>query len=219
MEKVTGGERSEGRSLVENLRAFNRKERFFLVGWALGNPHFALSEPFRQLLQDDCGLSPPSDAFCAMDFHLDWIHACLVLSKGEHDKYPVEETGPLNISQEDVDLLAAYEAEGETHLVMIEAKGVTGWSNAQLEHKAVRLRSIFGELGTENWKGVRPHWVLASPNRPKGVRTDMWPQWMKPGGEALWIELVLPKGLRKIVRCDETGRPSESGQFWKVADG
>jgi hypothetical protein len=33
--------------LVEHLRAFNRKERFLLVGQALGNPHFALGDSFR----------------------------------------------------------------------------------------------------------------------------------------------------------------------------
>ena len=37
--------------LIELLRRFNRKERLFLVGDALGNKEFSLSECFRNRLR------------------------------------------------------------------------------------------------------------------------------------------------------------------------
>ncbi|MBI4301278.1 MAG: hypothetical protein HY664_01570 [Chloroflexi bacterium] len=61
--------------IIANLRLFNRKERFFLVGMALGNPKFKLIEQFRNQLNDKLGLFVPEDAFAAMDYHLDWIYA------------------------------------------------------------------------------------------------------------------------------------------------
>ena len=38
--------------LVKLLERFNRKERFFLVGDALGNHDFCLSDDFRRRLKD-----------------------------------------------------------------------------------------------------------------------------------------------------------------------
>jgi hypothetical protein len=35
-----------------------------------------------------------------------------------------------------VDLLVAFEVGGVFHLIMLEAKGATGWTNRQLAHKA-----------------------------------------------------------------------------------
>ena len=47
--------------------------------------------------------------------------------------------------------MIAFEADGtgeaSTHLVHIEAKAYLGWTNAQLNGKAARLRAIFGEDG------------------------------------------------------------------------
>ena len=64
-------------SLMELLESFNRKERFFLIGDALGNRTFQLSTDFRARLSKAFGIEPPSSAFVAMDYHLDWIHASL----------------------------------------------------------------------------------------------------------------------------------------------
>ena len=57
-------------ALIDQLKRFNRKERFFLVGLALGNPDFKLSDAFRSSLHDLLGVSIPADAFVAMDYHL-----------------------------------------------------------------------------------------------------------------------------------------------------
>ena len=69
-------------TLLEYLESFNRKERFFLVGEALGNPAFRLSSDFRTRLGAVFGLAIPNDALVAMDYHLDWIYASLVLAAG-----------------------------------------------------------------------------------------------------------------------------------------
>jgi hypothetical protein len=110
-------------SLIEDLRTFNRKERFFVVGWALGNKSFTVDREFRRAVEARFGsMTIPSDAFCAMDFHLDWLSACLWLRKGEQRVYLAEDTGVIVLNQ-DVDLLLAWEQADVTHLLMIEAKG------------------------------------------------------------------------------------------------
>lgn len=57
--------------LIEQLARFNRKERYYVVAWALGNPQFALCADFREQLGTAIGLPIPADAYVAMDYHLD----------------------------------------------------------------------------------------------------------------------------------------------------
>ena len=115
-------------TLIEQLESFNRKERFFLIGDALGNRAFQLSNDFRARLSAAFGIQTPSRAFVAMDYHLDWIHASLFLTLPEIDQEAVHlntdsvATG----TQEDVDLLVAFEEGDITHLLLIEAKAETG---------------------------------------------------------------------------------------------
>src|SRR4051812_23440982 len=66
---------------LEYLRRLNRKERFFLVGMALGNPSFELAPAFRDLIGGALGLKIPHDSFVAMDYHLDWIYASLEIAR------------------------------------------------------------------------------------------------------------------------------------------
>ena len=83
-------------SLMELLESFNRKERFFLIGDALGNRAFQLSNDFRARISEAFGIEPPSSAFVAMDYHLDWIHASLFLTLPGNDDEAVHlntETG------------------------------------------------------------------------------------------------------------------------------
>ena len=51
---------------IDNLKRFNRKERFFLVGMALGNPAFQLSDAFRKQLNNLLKVDIPEQTFCAM---------------------------------------------------------------------------------------------------------------------------------------------------------
>jgi hypothetical protein len=71
-----------------------------------------------------------------MDFHLDWLTGCLWLAKGAQPTYSMLETGKVNEKNDDIDLLIAFDDAEVTRLLMIEAKSVTGWHNAQLRAKA-----------------------------------------------------------------------------------
>ena len=203
--------------LIERLASFNRKERFYLIGWALGNQQFTLSSSFRQELGEVLGLSIPVDAYAAMDYHLDWIYASLFLSAESARSGPYENQGQIGATQEDVDLLVAFELADQTHLVMLEAKGATGWTNAQLAHKAGRLRAIFAEDG-RTWELVTRHFIIASPAPSAKLVCDTWPAWMtpKPQGKPLWLQMPMPATLQRVTRCDPTGCASVSGKYWTV---
>ena len=84
-----------------------------------------------------------------MDYHLDWLHAGLFLALPENDEEGVHLNTETVASdnQEDIDLLVAFEAEDITHLILIEAKAATGWTNKQTLSKAERLQRIFGKDG------------------------------------------------------------------------
>src|SRR5206468_72656 len=76
------------RDLVGLLRAFNRKERFMLVAWAVDRPTSLLGEDFRRSVQSQAHVVIPQDAFAAMDYHLTWLHASLVLMSGLEPSSP-----------------------------------------------------------------------------------------------------------------------------------
>ena len=204
-------------TLMEQLESFNRKERFFLIGDALGNQAFQLSSPFRAKLDAAFGVMPPSDALVAMDYHLDWIHASLFLSLPQNDEDAIHPntraiaTG----TQEDVDLLVAFDEGDTTHLLLIEAKAETGWTNSQTLSKAKRLERIFGTEGTKYPK-VKPHFGLMSPRKPKQLKTCLWPPWMTRDAEPIWFELKVPVGRRRVTRCDSSGRSSVVGDFFRA---
>jgi hypothetical protein len=204
--------------LIQTLESFNRKERFFLVGWALGNKRFQLEASFRDKVGGRLGLQIPEDAFVAMDYHLDWIYASLWEGRPDQAPGPFinDDRNRISATQEDVDLLIAFTTLGPTRIIMLEAKGATGWTNKQLQHKADRLRSIFGESGRA-WDGIVPHFAIASPVEPRQLRTEEWPQWMRTNdGKPIWLPMEMPRSLRRVTRCDETGQPRFNGDYWRV---
>lgn len=204
-------------TLMQHLESFNRKERFFLIGDALGNPDFQLSTDFRSRLSAAFGIQPPSSAFVAMDYHLDWIHASLFLTLPGID----EEAIHLNTetvasgNQEDVDLFVAFEEGDITHLLLVEAKATTGWTNKQTLSKAERLQRIFGTDGAK-YHRVKPHFGLTSPRPPKRLESHLWPAWMTRDGQPIWLELKVPTGRRRVTRCDSRGRPTAVGEFFRA---
>ena len=203
--------------IIEKLRSFNRKERFFLVGMALGNPEFKLCEQFRNKVGEALHISIPKDAFAAMDYHLDWIYASLFLANNNtKDQMFPNTNGLITATQEDIDFLIAYQDGEKCHLVMLEAKGVMGFTNRQLQSKIRRLRDIFGDDG-DKYPGVIPHFAIVSPKSPIGIRTDSWPSWVFRNGEIQWIEMPISDELRRITRCDEAGKASAEGRWWRTA--
>ena len=205
--------------LIALLRSFNRKERQILLSEALrreeGEAVFSLDAGFRERLGGEIGVTVPADAYVAMDYHLDWLAMALHLAATPDLPERIPNDGLFEANQEDVDLLVAFEAADGAHLALIEAKGVTGWTNAQQDSKARRLRSIFGDGDGSGL--ATPHFVLMSPRRPAGIEASGWPGWMKrPDGEPYWLELPLPGGLRKATRCDADGNNAAEGRFLRL---
>jgi hypothetical protein len=201
-------------TLIDNFKRFNAKERFFLVGKILGNEDFNPTAKFIRVIESALGLKIEKIEFSAMDYHLDWIYAALAITNNENEVF--ENTEKLiRGQQEDIDFIMSY-ADGETiHIILIEAKATTSWTNEQLTSKAGRLRSIFGNLG-DKWNNVMPHFVIASPTKPMKIVTSDWPVWMKRENEVPWIELEIPDDLRCVTRCSDQGQVSAEGNFWKV---
>jgi hypothetical protein len=69
------------RTLVECLKLFNRKERYWLIRNALGqnSGDLPLSDSFRQKLGKEIGTEIPVEAWWALDYHIDWLFGALVL--------------------------------------------------------------------------------------------------------------------------------------------
>ena len=201
--------------LISLLRYFNRKERFFLIGQALGNKNFTLSEEFRSLISKKLNLDIPKDAFAAMDYHLDWIYASLYCSDNGTIDLITDNNFKLNSNQEDIDFIIAYREDNTYHLLLIEAKAESGWTNKQMASKANKLKSILGETKLF-WKNVKVYFLITSPRKPLNLRVDILPTYLQQPIENLWFKLELPEYLIKITRCDEGGNSCKEGSKWKV---
>ena len=218
--------------LICILESFNRKERYFLLCEALGLERgFALSENFQGSLNRALGIDVPRSAYVAMDYHLDWLAASLVLYKSgkPEGSFPNPEE-PINDdparlirgNQEDVDLLVAFPcgSEKKYHIVMIEAKGYTGWDPKQLQSKARRLKHIFGDPRSK-YKNVVPHFLTLSPSGPeKFPSVEKWPDWMSGGdeGNPIHLELLLAGSTRrKVERWNpDANKPDKRGSHIRV---
>lgn len=212
---------------IDTLESFNRKERFFLVGYALGNPRFELSETFTTALGEAVGFRIPSGTGAFMDYHLDWLDAAAFLhsasfvevSQYQNDRLD-ENNLPARINtgnQEDVDLVIAFQDGENARVLLIEAKGDTSWGNRQLLSKAKRLKNIFGDDGTRV-PSVIPTSVLTSPRNSMAIVSSCWPEWMRRGGAPLWMELPWPKGRRRVIGCDQSGTDLASRPYFRFTN-
>ena len=215
-------------SLIDNLKSFNRKERFYLIGQMLGNPEFRMDDNQLDNISKLIGFTIPRKYFAAMDYHLDWIYASLSLTRNNaNDKaykrnfIDNEQNVDLQISgtQEDVDFLLAFiDHENTTHLVMIEAKGDSYFSNGQLDSKNKRFKAIFGNENT--WENVKPHFLICSPKEPQNVIIEDPAYFMlTKESNLIWFPLVMDTGKNKVTRCMESKgnyKPSGEGDHWKV---
>ena len=177
--------------LIDIMKKFNRKERFYLIKTALGEDSFCLSDDFREELKKHFSLEIPKNVFVAMDYHLDWIYASLYIYRNKIDyeneeiykkkenKYTIENDSNITGTQQDIDLIIAFENNDGYHIILLEAKGVMSWDNKQMNCKAKRLGKIFGDNG-DNWAGITPHFAIISREFPPKLEYDKWPSWMKP---------------------------------------
>lgn len=213
--------------IIEGIKFFNRKERFYLISDAIGNDRFKLCDKFISKINNKFDVEVTENAFIAMDYHMDWISAALTIAfksdKFSNGIYPNGEgKGRLNDNQEDVDLLIGYCDAKVCHLIMLEAKAFTGWTNKQLKSKAEKHRAVFYMAEGRIYPNVIPHFGLISINKPRNLdRGYDWPSyWVGKDGDINWLELGIPEDMqgmiRGVVRCDEEGRVTEGGDYWKV---
>lgn len=219
-------------TLLDYIEAFNRKERYFLFTYAArGDSSFPLSAKFRQALGKELGLKIPAEAKGYIDYHLDWLHAAIVLAgngghPGPHpnrrpdaEKFDRVSTG----NQEDIDLVVAFEHDGVTFLLLVEAKGVGGWTNKQVQSKLRRLRSIDSDMTPEAKASIQLRLCLASPKESLGLVPEMnteWPEWMihPKRKRPYWINLPVPGGRKKVTGCTDKGASSSKREYWMVED-
>lgn len=215
-------------NLIDNLKSFNRKERFYLIGQMLGNPEFRMDDNQLDKISNLIGLTIPRKYFAAMDYHLDWIYASLFLTQNDANtafkRNSIENDGvkidyQISGTQEDVDFLLAFvDHENTTHIVMIEAKGDSYFTNAQLNSKNKRFKAIFGDEDT--WPNVKPHFLLCSPKEPQNVTIEDPVYFMLTKDKnPIWFPLLMGTGKNKVTRCmddDRNNKPSSEGDHWKV---
>ncbi len=184
-------------TFVEVIRAFDSHERGILFKWAAGEP-FKISAELRSELSKKLERSLPAEPFVAMDYTLDWLHAaltCFLIPEAWEESQPIQlET--IKGSQEDIDLLICW-ADPAPHLVLVEAKGFTGWSNDQMASKAKRLGAILNESVRAT---VDSHFVLAGPEPSVGLRRDNWPGWMQGGGSIHFLHIPDPGPRWQVQR-------------------
>ena len=133
------------------------------------------------------------------------------------DKYKATAYSSLKelLNQEDIDFIVAFNKDDIYHLVLIEAKAESGWTNKQLSSKAEKFKSIFG-FNNCVWENVRPYFLITSPRKPTNLRVDALPIYLQGSMDDICFKLCMPDYLVKITRCNENGKLSISGTKWKV---
>jgi hypothetical protein len=214
-------------NLIERLEKFNRKERHILWEQATGSgTTVALSEPYRDSLGDAIGTTIPQgpNHLVLVDYHLNWLYGALLADAGKLDSGSVHSIPapdpddphgrrPYEHNQEDIDLLVAFEADQVQHVVMVEAKGFTSWTNKQMDSKLRRLDRILDDAQPPD--NVAFHLVLTSFGPPKKLHVA-WGRWADTDGAPPFVPLVKPPGRLLISECDASGKRKQGGQHVRI---
>lgn len=215
-------------TLVEALRKFNRKERYWLIRNALGENSEKLDPKFRESLEGALSIQVPENAWWAMDYHLDWLVGALHLSicKGEGAAYKRQCDKNQELvkgTQEDVDLVIAFEKT----LIFIEAKGDAGWDDRQVNSKIGRLQNIADK---KYFEGLETYFIFMAPknlldNRRETIDAAR-PGRMFGGPRFRWLDLQIKdeydqeknsfKDFCRVGRCNEKSEPRKAGEFFLV---
>lgn len=202
--------------LVDALSRFNRKERYWLLLDAVGDPFLELSSGFRDKLRNALGIDIPERPWWAFDYHFDWLHAVLAFGP-EYDFNQLCGPQPnlgneIRGTQEDIDLILAF----DTTIILIEAKLTTAWNNMQMRSKIDRIVKLPQEH-------INLHLVLSSPRSTKKLELDGWPDWAvsKKDNAVAPHHIVLNHGdpnvkTLSVSRCDSDGFVTRTGTHWIV---
>ena len=210
-----------------HLRAFNRKERYWLLRNAIGSKfelldRYFLNEISQALTKDRVAIEIPENAWFSFDYHFDWIYGAIVrysqsVAKNADLESPrlrrfvagAENQYDIIGNQEDVDLLIAF---GRT-IILVEAKFEGSWDNTQFARKSTRYkdldifqRELLADLVDEP---LELHFVLTSARRPRKLENSDLP----------WVRLECGEEIfSRVERCDPMGNPSKGGIHWQIVD-
>ena len=201
--------------LVDALKRFNRKERFWLLSDALGKSLLSLDPDFLARVAKELGIKVPIDPWWAFDYHLDWLYA--VLSFGpSYDLTDLRQPRSNELkhvkgNQEDCDLLIAF----DDTIILVEAKMGTSWSNKQMASKGRRLASLPIDH-------VQAYLLLTSPSKTSKLTCSEWPTWAtKQGAQKSPYHIALTNGhidstALMVSRCDVSGKKDSKGGYWNA---
>jgi len=202
--------------LVLALSRFNRKERFWLLSEAIGEPFSELSGDFLRKIQNVIGLDIPNKPWWAFDYHFDWLYAVLYCGPAyrlDQITKPIDNSnGYVRGTQEDIDLIIAFDKT----IIMIEAKLTTSWNNQQMKSKILRMKSL-------PCHDVNIHLILASPKPSTKLKFEDWPDWAlshkNTPGQPNHIILKYGDANAKslsVHRCNIDDVIEASGGFWTI---
>jgi hypothetical protein len=196
-------------ALAEILERFNRKERNLLVRDILGHAEakLRLSSDFIERIRVATNVTLDADAWWATDYHFDWLFAAVMMFLGR--AVPDQEhanTGIITGTPEDADLIIA---EGN-HLILVEAKAYSNFSNEQVDSKRLRfdqLRALAGDV-------LDLHLLLMSRTQPQKLAV---PDGVQP---LRWIPLRIDGRvtISRVERCNGNGKADAAGINWRVVE-
>ncbi|HET7737635.1 MAG TPA: hypothetical protein VFK32_03590, partial [Tepidiformaceae bacterium] len=120
-------------------------------------------------------------------------------------------------TQEDIDLIVAFDRGNESVVILVEAKGTTSWGNSQLRSKAAKLSAIFADNLDGPPPRVTPVFCLMSPAESANISVEGFPTWMRRGDDPsrmAWLHLPISPGRMKVVGVDANEKPSMKREYW-----
>lgn len=222
-------------SLVDCLKLFNRKERYWLLRNALGkgsNLCLHLDNVFLSKILKTVKISVvplPQDVWWAMDYHFDWITGALKLyseqkiEKPEYSELFTSGKPIISGTQEDIDFIISF----EKHIILIEAKGTIAWNSKQFSNKLHRIAALKQFINKYTCSDIKIEFLLISPIKPKRLEKSM----SQDMSHVKYIQMSIPNDgiaanttainnnyrFLKTTRCDQDGNQIQSGKYWKIA--
>lgn len=193
---------TDSNNLVELLKLFNRKERYWCIQNLIEDPNTLNKE-----LLEECGIpngAKPEEIYWAMDYHINWIYAVLYLIKNGYsaktakqlEKKIDDETINSHIenNQEDFDILLAY----QNKLILIEAKFDSNFDKKQYKNKMKHYTNFQKYINNK----LDIKFILYSPKlkppkfKDKNIKVENYIQMKKYGNG----KFLIVKGLDRVKK-------------------
>lgn len=161
--------------------------------------------------------------YAAMDYHLDWLHGALWEARNAAQGMPTPTCGKREAgvsagnatqydvmgNQEDVDLLLVIEDGAATHLVFVEAKGDSAFTDSQLLSKFRRLQLILAADHAPEEPNLVVSMVLLAPGdaAKKAAERSLGASPKRIGNRIVPMTMPnFPAELKLVTRCNKEGK-------------